>query len=88
MTILAMVTADKEGQIESKMIKARQLEDIREARKAEAEKRMEMRKSKLDETKESIRRKRKRGGAGEDEGRKTVDASKPLKVKRKSVSFA
>lgn len=37
MTILAMVQADKEGQIESKMAKARQMEAIREARVKEAE---------------------------------------------------
>ncbi|MCJ1393036.1 60S ribosomal subunit assembly/export protein [Xylographa bjoerkii] len=47
MTILAMVNADKEGQIESKMMKSRQMEEIREARKAEAEKREQMRKGKL-----------------------------------------
>lgn len=47
MTILAMVNADKEGQIESKMIKARNLEEIREARKKESEVRMEDKKSKL-----------------------------------------
>ncbi len=32
LTILAMVNADKDGQIESKMMKARQMEEIREAR--------------------------------------------------------
>ena len=47
MTILAIVTADKEGQIESKMTKSRQMEEIREARKKEAEARQEQRKSKL-----------------------------------------
>ena len=47
MTILALVNADREGQIESKMMKARHMEEIREARKAEAEKREEMRKDKL-----------------------------------------
>lgn len=47
MTILAIVNADKEGQIESKMIKSRQMEDIREARRKEAEARQEQRKSKL-----------------------------------------
>ncbi len=47
MTILAMVNADKEGQIESKMMKARQMEEIREARKKEAEARQEEKKSKL-----------------------------------------
>lgn len=47
MTILAMVNAEKEGQIESKMMKARQLEEIREARKKEAEARVAQKKSKL-----------------------------------------
>lgn len=47
MTILAIVNANKEGQIESKMMKSRQLEEIREARKKEAEARQEKRKSKL-----------------------------------------
>jgi 60S ribosomal subunit assembly/export protein LOC1 len=93
MTILAMVNADKEGQIESKMMKARQMEEIREARKAEAEKKQEIRKSKLDETKEGLRKKRKRPNAGEDdkENTKTEAAAgtRPLKVKkRRSVSFA
>lgn len=47
MTILAIVNADKEGQIESKMMKSRQMEEIREARRREAEARQEQRKSKL-----------------------------------------
>ncbi|EZF98321.1 hypothetical protein H113_01852 [Trichophyton rubrum MR1459] len=47
MTILAMVNAEKEGQIESRMIKARQMEEIREARKAEAEARKEKKNAKL-----------------------------------------
>jgi 60S ribosomal subunit assembly/export protein LOC1 len=93
MMILEMVNADKEGQIESKMMKARQMEEIREARKAEAEKRMEIRKSKLDEAKDSIRKKRKgAGAAGGEEGKsinKEVAAgTSPLKLKKKRVSFA
>lgn len=47
MTILAMVNAEKEGQIESKVMKARQMEEIRQARQKEAEARQETRKSKL-----------------------------------------
>ena len=47
MTILAMVNADMEGQIESKMMKSRQMEEIREARKKEADARYEERRSKL-----------------------------------------
>ncbi|KAL8654011.1 MAG: hypothetical protein Q9226_003598 [Calogaya cf. arnoldii] len=59
MTILAIVNASKEGQIESKMMKSRQMEEIREARRKEAEARQEQRHSKLEERKDSIRRKRK-----------------------------
>lgn len=47
MTILAMVNAEKEGQIESRMMKGRHMEEIREARKKEAAARQEQRKSKL-----------------------------------------
>lgn len=47
MTILAMVNADKEGQIESKMLRARQLEEVRQARIRETEARAESKKQKL-----------------------------------------
>jgi hypothetical protein len=47
MTIFAIVNAEKEGHIESKMMKARQLEEIREAKKKEAESRHQQKKSKL-----------------------------------------
>ncbi|KAL9030076.1 MAG: hypothetical protein Q9196_001767 [Gyalolechia fulgens] len=47
MTILAIVNANKEGQIESKMMKSRQLEEIREARRKEAEARQAQKNSKL-----------------------------------------
>jgi 60S ribosomal subunit assembly/export protein LOC1 len=51
-----------------------------------------MRKAKLDETKEGIRKKRKRPSAGEekDDTRSEADAgTRPLKLKKKkSVSFA
>ncbi|KAI4109880.1 MAG: hypothetical protein LQ345_007055 [Seirophora villosa] len=60
MTILAIVNASKEGQIESKMIKSRQLEEIREARRKEAEARQQQRNSKLEETKDALRQKKKR----------------------------
>jgi len=60
-TILAIVQAEKEGQIESKMIKARQMEEIREARRVETQKREDEKKATLEDTKQSLRRKRKRG---------------------------
>ena len=83
MTILAMVNAEKEGQIESKMVKARQMEEIREARRKEAERREELRKGKLEEVKDGIRKKRKG-----KEGKAKIDL--PTKVetkKKKKVSF-
>ncbi|RYP79363.1 hypothetical protein DL769_002987 [Monosporascus sp. CRB-8-3] len=96
-TILAMVQAEKEGQIESKMMKARQMEEIREARRVEAEKKEQEKKSKLDETKEALRKKRKRsrpseGGAdGNAEGiikEVTSAGTNAAKPKKKRVSFA
>lgn len=93
MTILAMVNAEKEGQIESKMMKARQLEEIREAKKAEAEARMKEKKSKLEAVKDSIRNKKK-NKSGNDKAEsssassKSANGSKFAKGKRKSVSFA
>ena len=91
MTILAIVNADKEGQIESKMMKARQMEEIREARRVEAEARQEARRSKLEETKEGLKKKRKRGkGEGDKDQSESqaVPGTKPLKLRKKSVSFA
>ncbi|KAJ4408186.1 60S ribosomal subunit assembly/export protein [Gnomoniopsis sp. IMI 355080] len=95
-TILSMVQAEKEGQIESKMMKARHMEAIREARKQETEKREAERREKLDQTKEGLRKKRKRptkpaDDASEEKAMKRIElegtkASKPKK--KKSVSFA
>ncbi|KAJ0413885.1 hypothetical protein BJY00DRAFT_306022 [Aspergillus carlsbadensis] len=91
MTIFAMVNADKEGQIESKILKARQLEEIREAKRKEAEARQSDKKSKLEDVKESIRQKRKGKGANTEET-KSKDAESGSKSKsggkRKSVAFA
>ena len=47
MTILSIVNASQEGQIESKMMKSRQMEEIREARKKEMEARQEQRNKKF-----------------------------------------
>jgi 60S ribosomal subunit assembly/export protein LOC1 len=91
-TILAIVQAEKEGQIESKMIKARQMEEIREARRVEAEKKETEKKARLDETKESLRKKRKRNNktAGDDDKDGISDAvSTGTNVKsKKRVAFA
>ncbi|KIH90830.1 60S ribosomal subunit assembly/export protein LOC1 [Sporothrix brasiliensis 5110] len=93
-TILAMVQAEKDGQIESKIMKSRQMEEIRQARLAEAEKKESDRQAKLDEKKQSLRKKRKRpgkeGSGGDDEsvGHLASAGTKAGKPKKKRVSFA
>jgi 60S ribosomal subunit assembly/export protein LOC1 len=67
MTILAMVNAEKEGQIESKMIKERALEEIREARRKEAEKRHGDKKEKFEEFKKEIKKGNAKGKKGVEE---------------------
>ncbi|KAK4103814.1 hypothetical protein N658DRAFT_465450 [Parathielavia hyrcaniae] len=95
-TILALVQAEKEGQIESKLMRARQMEEIREARRVEADKKEAERKAKLEDTKDSLRRKRKRtkdGSTGKDQDEENIKAvaatgTKAAKAKKKRVSFA
>ncbi|KAL7913861.1 hypothetical protein GGI35DRAFT_228345 [Trichoderma velutinum] len=94
-TILSLVQAEKEGHIESKMIKARQMEEIREARKVEADKKAAEKKAKFEDTKESLRKKRKRRGekGDGDDNLKSISltgskASKASKASKKRVSFA
>ncbi|EEH41259.2 hypothetical protein PAAG_03545 [Paracoccidioides lutzii Pb01] len=98
MTLLAMVNAEKEGQIESKMMKARQLEEIREARRKEAEARQAAKKEKLAH---SLRKKKRHNTDGNREDRKDGKKSSSLgdaersgssitgaKANRKRVAFA
>lgn len=88
-TILSLVQAEKDGHIESKMIKARQLEEIREARKVEAEKKEGERRARIDDTKQSLRKKRKRtsDGPGENVNGFSAAGTKATKPKKK-VAFA
>ncbi|KAJ5302158.1 hypothetical protein PENANT_c008G07085 [Penicillium antarcticum] len=86
MTILAMVNAEKEGQIESKMMKARQLEEIREAKRKETEARIAEKKNKLENVKDSIRNKKK--GKNADKAESSTSVAKTAKGKKKSVAFA
>lgn len=89
-TILSLVQAEKEGHIESKLIKARQMEEIREARKIEAEKKAAERKAMLEDTKDSLRKKRKRKMDSKDDNTKSISSTgtKANKGSRKRVSFA
>ena len=86
MTIMALVNAEKEGQIESKMMKMRQMEEIREARRLEAEKREQERAEKFEGVKKGLRRKRGKGEKGGDDA--TAEVESRTKSGKKRVSFA
>ena len=92
-TILAMVMAEKEGNIESKMMRARQMEELREARRVEAEKKAEGKRAGLEERKEEIKQsKKKRGDTGGEvpisRRQGEVSGQDQMKPKKKRVSFA
>ncbi|KAL2413666.1 60S ribosomal subunit assembly/export protein LOC1 [Exophiala dermatitidis] len=91
MTILAMVNAEKEGQIESKMIKARQLEEIREARRREMEKKKEKKQAELEEVKKEIKKGKKTKNNDKQPSDSTTGdsgGSKNATKQKKRVSFA
>lgn len=73
--IMALVMAEKEGNIESKMQKARHLEELREAKKAEAEKRAKSKKESFEGRKQIIaenEKRKKNGDASAPESRKSM----------------
>ncbi|USP80540.1 hypothetical protein yc1106_07814 [Curvularia clavata] len=89
MAIMSVVNAEKEGHLESKIAKARQLEEIREAKRKEAEARKEEKEAKFEERKQSLKKKKKRHSepsANSDEGDKIKENDKKFK-QRKRVSF-
>jgi 60S ribosomal subunit assembly/export protein LOC1 len=80
--ILAIVMAEKEGNIESKMMRSRQLEEIREARRAEMEERANHKKAGFEERKKGIRdEERKKGTTVKD----AVKASAKTEADKKAV---
>ena len=90
MTIFAMVNAEKQGQIESKIMNARQVEEIREARRREAEARRARKTEELEETKKSFKKiKRQRADEGPVNGQPNAVAEDGAEKKsKKKVSFA
>ncbi|KAF1363785.1 hypothetical protein EJ07DRAFT_151882 [Lizonia empirigonia] len=85
MAIMSVVNAQKEGHIESKIMRARQLEEIREAKRKEAEGRLEDKKADFEERKQSLKKKRKRNS----EPARTDDAESesPKKSSKKDGKF-
>ena len=93
-TILAMVMAEKEGNIESKMMRARHMEEIREAKRVEAEKRVEGKRASLEEKKSEIKgseiKGNKRRKAKEDSlpgSKEDADDVQTSRKSKKRVSF-
>jgi 60S ribosomal subunit assembly/export protein LOC1 len=92
MAILSVVNAEKEGHLESKIAKARQLEEIREAKRKEAEGRRDEKDEKFEQRKQDLKKKRHSdpgagaGGKDEREGDMIKEKDKKFKV-RKRVSF-
>jgi 60S ribosomal subunit assembly/export protein LOC1 len=94
--IMSVVSAEKDGAVESKIMRQRQLEEVREARKAEAEARSESKKEKFEERKEGLkkrgRERRKSAPAGKENGGGEGDGVEKRgkdgkKKERKRVSF-
>jgi 60S ribosomal subunit assembly/export protein LOC1 len=90
MAIMSVVNAEKEGHLESKIAKARQLEEIREAKRKEAEARKSDKDQAFEERKQDLKKKRKRHseptGGKSDEGEKIKEKDRKFK-QRKRVSF-
>lgn len=88
MTILAMVNAEKEGQIESKLMRARQMEEIREARRMEQEKKKEQKQEMLEGVKKGLKRKKKDRDEGGDGVSRNGERGRKERQSKKRVSFA
>lgn len=88
--IMAMVMAEKEGNIESKMMRARQMEEVREAKRMEAEKRAQSKKEGLEGRKEELKKGSKKRRKSDSEAVSKEDVREEdgaKKIKRKRVSF-
>ncbi|KAF2826346.1 hypothetical protein CC86DRAFT_417421 [Ophiobolus disseminans] len=94
MAIMSVVNAEKEGRLESKIMRARQLEEIREAKRVEAEGRKSEKDKAFEERKEGLKKHRRRksepgkneDGDGEEKSKKGKDKDGKFK-QRKRVSF-
>ena len=85
--------AEREGEIESKMIRLRKMEEIRAARQAEAEKRESQKGKALGKVMEEVKRgkwKKRKSGEVEEKGKgkENREAKEGRERKRKKVAFA
>lgn len=94
MAIMSVVNAEKEGRIESKIMRARQLEEIREAKRKEAEMRSDSKKADFEERKDKLKKGRRKsapsgekGGDEENEEPAKADKKGGKFKQRKRVSF-
>lgn len=87
MAILAMVQAEKEGDIESKIMKARQLEEVREAKRAEMERREGEKRKRFEEVKDEVRRKKGERRKNVPSTQQDEATEQPPKKTKKRVSF-
>jgi 60S ribosomal subunit assembly/export protein LOC1 len=92
MAIMSIVNAEKDKDVESKIMRARQLEEVREAKRKDMETRAEEKASKFEETKKGLKKKRKNRAsepAKLDIVDDLVDDEPPRKAKgkKKRVSF-
>jgi 60S ribosomal subunit assembly/export protein LOC1 len=94
LAIMSVVNAEKEGRIESKITRARQLEEIREAKRVEAEGRRDEKDKAFEERKEGLKKKRRRSEPAKGGDKDSDDEGKSKKKKdggkykpRKRVSF-
>ncbi|KAF3053657.1 60S ribosomal subunit assembly/export protein [Didymella keratinophila] len=85
MAIMSVVNAQKEGHIESKIMRARQLEEIREAKRKEAEGRADEKKADFEERKQNLKKKRKRNS--EPARTNDADTESPKKTSKKDGKF-
>lgn len=90
MTIMAMVNAKQEGQIESQIMRMRQMEEIREAKRLEAERREEEKRERLETVKKGLKKRGKIGGRGDEwQSQAHVGTRNDgKKAGKKNVSFA
>ncbi|KAF2016750.1 hypothetical protein BU24DRAFT_209399 [Aaosphaeria arxii CBS 175.79] len=85
--IMSVVNAEKEGQVESKIMRARQLEEVREAKRKEAEKRSAEKEKKFEERKQGLKKKRSKQSDKSEFDDVENEAPQKDKKSKKRVSF-